>query len=130
MFGNGLDYFFLYLFVDKSKRKHKMKEDSSNIAAKMKNVQFSSSQDTPMEEHENVLQGQQKNGTENEREKVPLVAESPIERKSVILPEHSDLRKASGMTDWQKAGTSKDGCSNGKQKVKQVIYLLFLLEEG
>ncbi|XP_039235783.1 ATPase family AAA domain-containing protein 2-like isoform X2 [Pipra filicauda] len=100
---------------DTSKRKHKTKEDSSSIAAKMKNVQFASSQDTPMEEHENVLQGQQKNGTENEREKVTLVAESPTERKSVVLPEHSDLRKASGMPDWQKAGTSEDGCSNDSQ---------------
>ncbi|XP_027494751.1 ATPase family AAA domain-containing protein 2-like isoform X1 [Corapipo altera] len=100
---------------DKSKRKHKTKEDSSSIAAKMKNVQFASSQGTFVEEHENVLQGQQKNGTENEREKVTLVAESLTERKSVVLPEQSDLRKASGMPDWQKTGTSEDGHSNDSQ---------------
>ncbi|KAJ7401198.1 ATPase family AAA domain-containing protein 2 [Pitangus sulphuratus] len=96
---------------EKSKRKHKTKEDSSSIAAEIKNP----SQDTPVEEHENVLQGQQKTGTENEREKATLVAESPTERKSVILSEHSDVRKASGMPDWQKAGTSEDGHSNDSQ---------------
>ncbi|XP_027757727.1 ATPase family AAA domain-containing protein 2-like isoform X1 [Empidonax traillii] len=96
---------------EKSKRKHKTKEDSSSIAAQMKNP----SQDTPVEEHENVLQGQQKTGTENERDKVTLVAESSTERKSVILSEHSDIRKASGMPDWQKAGTSEDGHSNDSQ---------------
>ncbi|XP_064506713.1 ATPase family AAA domain-containing protein 2-like isoform X2 [Pseudopipra pipra] len=112
---NALEYKPYESPGDKSKRKHKTKEDSSSIAAKMKNVQFASSQDTPVEEHENVLQGQQKNGTENEREKVTLVAESPTERKSVVLPEHSDLRKTSGMPDWQKAGTSEDGPSNDSQ---------------
>ncbi|XP_017667876.1 PREDICTED: ATPase family AAA domain-containing protein 2-like isoform X4 [Lepidothrix coronata] len=112
---NALEYKSHESPGDKSIRKHKTKEDSSSIAAKMKNVQFASSQDTPMEEHENVLQEQQKNGTDNEREKVTLVAESPTERKSVVLPEHSDLRKASGMPDWQKAGTSEDGRSNVSQ---------------
>ncbi|XP_027757737.1 ATPase family AAA domain-containing protein 2-like isoform X5 [Empidonax traillii] len=108
---NALQYNSYKSPEEKSKRKHKTKEDSSSIAAQMKNP----SQDTPVEEHENVLQGQQKTGTENERDKVTLVAESSTERKSVILSEHSDIRKASGMPDWQKAGTSEDGHSNDSQ---------------
>lgn len=91
-----------------------MNEYSSSIAAKRENVQFVSSQDSPMEEHENVLQGQQKNGTENESERVTLVAESPTEKKRVMLPECSDLREESEMLDCQIGRTSKDGGSNGK----------------
>ncbi|KAM4790847.1 LOW QUALITY PROTEIN: ATPase family AAA domain-containing protein 2-like [Cyanocitta cristata] len=97
---------------DKSKRKCKMKEYSSSIAAKRENVQFESSQDSPMEEHENVLQGQQRNGTENECERVTLVAESPTEKKSAMLPECSDLREDSEMLDCQIGRTSEDGSSN------------------
>ncbi|KAM4793754.1 ATPase family AAA domain-containing protein 2 isoform 3-T3 [Cyanocitta cristata] len=65
------------------------------------------SQDAPIEEHENVLQERQKNGTENERERVLLVGKSPGKKR-----EHSDLREQSEMPDCQKAGTSEDGGSN------------------
>uniref|UniRef100_A0A8C5TQX0 ATPase family AAA domain-containing protein 2 n=1 Tax=Malurus cyaneus samueli TaxID=2593467 RepID=A0A8C5TQX0_9PASS len=98
----------------KSKRKRKKSKVSSSITAKRRNVQFNkenkipedqnevesneesntdctefaSSQDTPIEEYENVLQERQKNGTENERERVLLVSKSPSGRRR----EHSDLR--------------------------------------
>ncbi|XP_014739027.1 PREDICTED: ATPase family AAA domain-containing protein 2-like [Sturnus vulgaris] len=98
---------------DKSKRKCKMKEDSSSVAVRGENFQFASSQHSPMEEHENVLQGQQKNGTENESERMTLVTESPsMEKKSVMLPECSDLREESKMPDCQTARTSEDAGSN------------------
>ncbi|KAJ7404013.1 ATPase family AAA domain-containing protein 2 [Willisornis vidua] len=119
---------------DKSRRKRKKSRKSLSIAAKRRNVQFNkenkmpedqnevesneesntdcteftSSQDTPMEEHENVLQERQKNGTENERERVLLVSKSPSEKKR----ENSDLREQSEMLDCQKAGTSEDRGSN------------------
>ncbi|KAL2308296.1 hypothetical protein Nmel_001309 [Mimus melanotis] len=67
----------------KSKRKCKMKEDSSSIAVRRENFQYASSQHSPMEEHENVLQGQQKNGTENESKSVTLVAKSSSTEKRV-----------------------------------------------
>ncbi|XP_039941554.1 ATPase family AAA domain-containing protein 2-like [Hirundo rustica] len=98
----------------KSKRKCKIKDDSSSIAVKRKNVQFALSHDSPTEEDENVFQGQQKNGTEYESESVSLVAEFPTEKRSVMLPECSDLREESEMLDCQIAGTSDDACSNGK----------------
>lgn len=127
--------FCLYLFVDKSKRKRRKNRESSGIAAKKRNVQFNkenkipedenevesneesntdctefaASQDVPIEEHENVLQERQKNGTENERERVLLVGKSPGKKR-----EHSDLREQSEMSDCQKAGTSEDGGSNGR----------------
>lgn len=104
----------MYPFVDKSKRKCKTKEHSSSTTAKWENVQFASSQDCPIEEYENVLQGQQKNGTENESESVTLVAESPTEEKSVVLPECSDLREESEMPDCQIGRTSEDAGSSGK----------------
>uniref|UniRef100_A0A8C9KYL2 Bromo domain-containing protein n=1 Tax=Serinus canaria TaxID=9135 RepID=A0A8C9KYL2_SERCA len=107
-----ITFFFWHLFVDKSKGKCRMKEDSSSISVKRKNVQFVSSQDSPMEEHENVLQGQQKNGTENESERVTLVAKSPDEEKSVMLPECSDLREESKMPDCQIARTVEDAGSS------------------
>lgn len=113
-FGNILDYFFWYLFVAKSKRKCKPKEDSSSITVRRENFQFASSQHSPMEEHENVLQGQQKNGTENESKRVTLVSESPTEKKNVMLPECSHLREESEMPDCQIARTSEDAGSNGK----------------
>lgn len=91
-----------------------MKEDSSSIAVKRENVQFVSSQDSPMEEHENVLQGQQKNGTENGSERVIPVAKFPTEKRSVMLPECSDLGEESEMLDCQIDGTSEDACPNGK----------------
>lgn len=126
----------MYLFVDKSKRKRKKNRKSSSIAAKKRNIQFNkenkipenqnevesneesntdcteftSSQDIPIEEHENVLQERQKNGTENERERVLLVGKSPSGKKR----EHLDLREQSEMPDCQKAGTSEDGRSDGK----------------
>ncbi|XP_071409991.1 ATPase family AAA domain-containing protein 2 isoform X2 [Pithys albifrons albifrons] len=119
---------------DKSRRKRKKSRKSLSIAAKRRNVQFNKenkipedhnevesneesntdcteftySQDTPMEEHENVLQEQQKNGTENERERVLFVSKSPSEKKR----ENSDLREQSEMPDCQKAGTSEDRGSN------------------
>ncbi|KAM7071878.1 ATPase family AAA domain-containing protein 2 isoform 1-T1 [Acridotheres tristis] len=118
---------------DKSRRKRKRNRESSSLAAKKRNIQFNkenkipedqnevesneesntdctefaSSQDIPIEEHENVLQERQKNGTENERERV-LVGKSPSGKKR----EHSDLREQSEMPDCQKAGTSEDGGSN------------------
>ncbi|XP_041263471.1 ATPase family AAA domain-containing protein 2 isoform X2 [Onychostruthus taczanowskii] len=117
---------------DKSKRKRKRNRESSCIRTKRRNVQFNkenkipedqnevesneesntdctefaSSQDSPIEEHENVLQERQKNGTENER--VLLVGKSPSGKKR----EHSDLREQSEMPDCQKAGTSEDGRSD------------------
>ncbi|XP_077027311.1 ATPase family AAA domain-containing protein 2-like [Agelaius phoeniceus] len=100
---------------DKSKRKCKMKEDSSSISVKRENVQFVSSQDSPMEEHENVLQGQQKNVTENESERVTLVAKSPAAEKSVMFPECSDLREDSEMPDCQIARTAEDAGSSDSQ---------------
>ncbi|XP_030820297.1 ATPase family AAA domain-containing protein 2-like [Camarhynchus parvulus] len=100
---------------DKSKRKCKMKEDSSSISVKRENVQFVSSQDSPMEEDENVLQGQHKNGTENESERVTLVAESSAEEQSVMLPECSDLREESEMPDCQVTRTAEDAGSSDSQ---------------
>lgn len=118
---------------DKSKRKRKRSRQSSSIAAKKRNVQFNkentipedqneiesneesntdctefaSSQDTSIEEHEHILQERQKNGTENERERVLLAGKSPGKKR-----EHSDPREQSQMPDCQKAGTSEDGGSN------------------
>ncbi|XP_074407025.1 ATPase family AAA domain-containing protein 2-like [Zonotrichia albicollis] len=101
--------------TDKSKRKCKMKEDSSSVSVKKENVQFVSSQDSPIEEHENVLQGQQKNVTENESVRVTLVAKSPAGEKSVMLPECSDLREESEMPDCQIARTVEDAGSSDSQ---------------
>ncbi|KAM7035885.1 ATPase family AAA domain-containing protein 2-like [Passerculus sandwichensis] len=100
---------------DKSKRKCKMKEDSSSVSVKRENVQFVSSQDSPMKEHENVLQGQQKNVTENESARVTLVAKSPAGEKSVVLPECSDLREECEMPDCQIARTVEDAGSSDSQ---------------
>ncbi|XP_037984074.1 LOW QUALITY PROTEIN: ATPase family AAA domain-containing protein 2-like [Motacilla alba alba] len=100
---------------DKSKRKCKMKEDSSSISVKRENIQFVSSQDSPMEEHENVLQGQQKNGTEDESERVTLEAKFPAEEKSVMVPECSDLREESEMPDCQIARALEDAGSSDSQ---------------
>ncbi|XP_005042238.2 PREDICTED: ATPase family AAA domain-containing protein 2-like [Ficedula albicollis] len=97
---------------DKSKRKCTMKGDSSSIAVRRENFQFASSQHSPTEDHENILQGQQKNGTENESERVTLVAKSPTEEKCVTLPECSHLREESEMPDCQIARTSEDAGSN------------------
>ncbi|XP_062347452.1 ATPase family AAA domain-containing protein 2 [Cinclus cinclus] len=119
---------------DKSRRKRKRNRESSSLAAKRRNIQFNKenkipedqnevesneesnsdctkfapSQDTPIEEHENVLQERQKNGTENERERVLFVGKSPSGKKR----EHLDLREQSEMPDCQKARTSEDGGSN------------------
>ncbi|RMC15279.1 hypothetical protein DUI87_07468 [Hirundo rustica rustica] len=65
---NALEYSLKKRPADKSKRKCKIKDDSSSIAVKRKNVQFALSHDSPTEEDENVFQGQQKNGTEYESE--------------------------------------------------------------
>ncbi|RMC14917.1 hypothetical protein DUI87_07094 [Hirundo rustica rustica] len=80
------------------KQRDKSKENAEGIE---------SLQDTLIEEHENVLQERQKNGTENERERVLLVGKSPGKKR-----EHSDQREQSEMLDCQKAGTSEDGGSN------------------
>jgi len=83
-----------------------------------------STQDSSMEENENVLQERQKNGkenksgAENERRLVVFVAKSASEKKSVVLPEHSERRKESEMLDCQIAESSADGDSNGRRKVK------------
>ncbi|XP_075271719.1 ATPase family AAA domain-containing protein 2 [Opisthocomus hoazin] len=77
-----------------------------------------STQDSSMEENENVLQERQKNGkenksgAENERRLVVFVAKSASEKKSVVLPEHSERRKESEMLDCQIAESSADGDSN------------------
>ncbi|XP_058687202.1 ATPase family AAA domain-containing protein 2 isoform X1 [Poecile atricapillus] len=113
---------------EKSKRKRKRNRECSSIAAKKRSVQFnkenkipedqneesntdctefSPSQDTTIEEHENVLQERQKNGTENERERV-----LPVGKSSGKKRENSDLREQSEMPDCQKAGTSEDRGSN------------------
>ncbi|XP_075599496.1 ATPase family AAA domain-containing protein 2 isoform X1 [Balearica regulorum gibbericeps] len=82
----------------------------------MDRAEVESTQDSLMEENENVLQERQKNGnenksgTENERERV-LVPKSASE-KSIMLPEHSDLREESKMPDYQTAESSEDGDSN------------------
>ncbi|KAM9268187.1 LOW QUALITY PROTEIN: ATPase family AAA domain-containing protein 2-like [Morus bassanus] len=132
---------------DMSKRKCRKNKGSSGIATKRRNFQFNkvpedqteveSDEDSPvkhvsnmdhtevesiqgssMEENENVLQEQQKNGNEDkpgaENERVLLVAKSASEKKSVMLPEHSGLRKESEMLDCQGAGSSEEGDSNGK----------------
>lgn len=84
----------------------------------MDHAEVESTQDSFMEENENVLQERQKNGnentsgTENERERV-LVPKSASE-KSIMLPEHSGLREESKMPDHQTAESSEDGDSNGK----------------
>ncbi|NWX67459.1 ATAD2 protein, partial [Alca torda] len=81
-------------------------------------TEVESAQDSSMEENENVLQERQKNGnenksgTENERERVPLMAKSASEKKCVVLLEHSDLRKESEMPDCQIAESSEDRDSN------------------
>ncbi|NXT42576.1 ATAD2 protein, partial [Pelecanoides urinatrix] len=78
-------------------------------------TEVESTQDSSMEENENVLQERQKNGNENksgtERESVFLVAISAC-AKCVMLPEHSDLRKESEMPDCKIAESSEDGDSN------------------
>lgn len=86
-----------------------------------------STHDSSMEDNENIPQERQKNGnvtkpgTENGRERVFLVSKSASGKKSVILPEHSDLRKRSEMPDCQIVQSSEDEDSNGKRKVKQII---------
>ncbi|XP_010284575.1 PREDICTED: ATPase family AAA domain-containing protein 2 [Phaethon lepturus] len=76
-----------------------------------------SSQDSSMEENENVLQERRKNGnenqsgTENESASIFVLAVSAADN-CVIFPEDSDLRKESEMLDCQIAGSSEDGDSN------------------
>ncbi|XP_014820790.1 PREDICTED: ATPase family AAA domain-containing protein 2 isoform X2 [Calidris pugnax] len=80
-------------------------------------AEVESTQDSSMEENENVLQERQKNanenksGTENERERV-LLAKSTSEKKGVMRPEHADLRKESDTLDCQIAENSEDEDSN------------------
>ncbi|NXN69829.1 ATAD2 protein, partial [Himantopus himantopus] len=93
-------------------------ESSEKHVSNMVRTEVESTQDSSMEENENVLQERQKNGnenksgTENDRERVLLVAKSASEKKSVMFPEHSDLRKDSEMLDCQIAEGSEDGDSN------------------
>lgn len=85
----------------------------------MDRTEAESTQDSSMEENENIPQERQKNGnenkpgTENERE-ILLVSKSASGKKSVILPEHSDLKKRSEMPDCQIVESSEDEGSNGK----------------
>ncbi|NXP77134.1 ATAD2 protein, partial [Ramphastos sulfuratus] len=78
-------------------------------------IEVESTQNYSMEEYEKVLQERQKNrnenkaGTENER---GLVARSTSEKKSVMVPEHSDLRPESETLDCQIIEGSEDGDSN------------------
>ncbi|KAM6411398.1 ATPase family AAA domain-containing protein 2 isoform 2-T2 [Pluvialis apricaria] len=93
-------------------------ESAEKHVSNMVRTEVESTQDSSMEENENVLQERQKNGnenksgTENDRERVLLVAKSASEKKSVMLPEHSDRRKESEMLDCQIAESSEDGDSN------------------
>lgn len=79
-------------------------------------VEVESTQNYSMEENYQVLQERQKNrndnksGTGNER---GLVAKSTSE-KSVMVPEHSDLRAESETLHCQMIESSEDGDSNGK----------------
>ncbi|KAJ7395163.1 ATPase family AAA domain-containing protein 2 isoform X2 [Pitangus sulphuratus] len=93
-------------------KENKIPEDQTDVESNEESntdcTEFASAQDAPIEEHENVLQERQKNGTENERERVLLVAKSPSGKKR----EHYDLREQGETPDCQKAGTSEDGGSN------------------
>ncbi|NXJ49593.1 ATAD2 protein, partial [Spizaetus tyrannus] len=93
-------------------------ESPEKDVTNMDHTEVEPSQDSPMEENENILQERQKNGnenksgTENERERVILVAKSASGKKSVMIPEHSDLRKESDVSDGQIPESSEDGDSN------------------
>ncbi|XP_069636094.1 ATPase family AAA domain-containing protein 2 [Haliaeetus albicilla] len=93
-------------------------ESQEKHVTNMDHAEVEPSQDSSMEENENILQERQKNGnenksgTENERGRVILVAKSASGKKSVMLPEHSDLRKESDMLDCQTPESSEDGDSN------------------
>ncbi|XP_071659914.1 ATPase family AAA domain-containing protein 2-like isoform X1 [Patagioenas fasciata] len=84
----------------------------------MDRTEDESAQDSSMEENENIPQerhkhgNETKRGTENERERAFLVSRSASGKKSVILPEHSDLRKRSEMPDCQIIQSSGDEDSN------------------
>ncbi|NXW14840.1 ATAD2 protein, partial [Circaetus pectoralis] len=109
-------------------KENKVPEDQNEVGSdeespekhvtNMDHTEVEPSQDSLMEENENILQERQKNGnenksgTENERERDILVAKSASGKKSVMLPEHSDLRKESDMLDCQIAESSEDGDSN------------------
>ncbi|KAM9260177.1 LOW QUALITY PROTEIN: ATPase family AAA domain-containing protein 2-like [Morus bassanus] len=106
--------------------KEKVPEDQTEVesdedspvkhVSNMDRAEVESIQDSSMEENENGLQERQKNGNEDkpgaENERVLLVAKSASEKKSVMLPEHSGLRKESEMLDCQGAGSSEEGESN------------------
>ncbi|NWW48560.1 ATAD2 protein, partial [Pedionomus torquatus] len=92
-------------------------ESSEKQVSNTVGTEVESTLDSFMEENENILQERQKNanenksGTENERETV-FVAKSASEKKSVMLPEHSDLRKENEMLDCQIGENSEDENSN------------------
>ncbi|XP_074743521.1 ATPase family AAA domain-containing protein 2 [Strix uralensis] len=75
-------------------------------------------QDYVVEENENILQEQQKNGNENksgaenERESIFLLAISAFEKESVVLLERSELRNDSEVMDSQVAESLEEGNSN------------------
>uniref|UniRef100_A0A8C9MY83 ATPase family AAA domain-containing protein 2 n=1 Tax=Serinus canaria TaxID=9135 RepID=A0A8C9MY83_SERCA len=106
-------------------KENKIPEDQNEVESNEESstdcTEFASSQDTPIEEHENVLQERQKNGTENERERVLHAGKSPGKRR-----EHSDLREQSEMPDCQKAGTSEDRRSDGERSNRSFTPLFFL----
>ncbi|NXS63353.1 ATAD2 protein, partial [Brachypteracias leptosomus] len=97
---------------------NELESDDESLEKRVSNAdraEVESTQDCSMEENENVLQergNENKSGTENGRERVLLVAKSGSEKKSVMLSEHSDLRKESDMLDYHIAESSEDGDSN------------------
>ncbi|NWX04665.1 ATAD2 protein, partial [Caloenas nicobarica] len=109
-------------------KENKVPEDQNEVesdedcpekhVSNMDRTEAESTRDSSMEENENIPQERQKNGnenkpgTENERERVLLVPKSASGKKSVILPEHSDLRKQSEMPVCQIVGSSEDEDSN------------------
>ncbi|XP_009694253.1 PREDICTED: ATPase family AAA domain-containing protein 2-like, partial [Cariama cristata] len=109
-------------------KENKVPEDQNEVesdeeapekhVSNMDRTDVESSQDSSVEENENILQERQKNrtgnkpGTENERERVLLVAKSASEKKSVMPPEGSELREESEMPDYQIAESSEEGESN------------------
>uniref|UniRef100_A0A8B9NHE4 ATPase family AAA domain-containing protein 2 n=1 Tax=Accipiter nisus TaxID=211598 RepID=A0A8B9NHE4_9AVES len=128
-------------------KENKVPEDQNEVESdegsqekhvtKMDHTEVESSPDCPMEDNENILQERQKNGnknksgTENEKGRVILVAKSASGKKSVMLPERSDLRKESDMMDFQITESSEDGDSNEPmQRIlrysKLVLFYFFL----
>ncbi|NWS66509.1 ATAD2 protein, partial [Crotophaga sulcirostris] len=80
-------------------------------------TEVESSQDSSMEENENILQERRKNGNENEfgtenKRLRLLVSRIASEKKGGVLREHSDLRNESEVLDCQTAEGSEERNSN------------------